>query len=304
MKRKITIGILLAMLTGITIDAIAQNPRPSKKATELDFGIMLGGSNYLGELTQSSIPAMNETNLAGGIIVRYTPSSAISLKAAALYMRLTGDDKNFDSDEFRRRRNLNFRSDVWEFSGHVEWNILGWTQTRTSFPATPYLFAGIGVFRFNPMTQFFYNENIHDPSLSVQNEKWIELQPLSTEAQETTKNNQQKRYPLTQLSIPLGVGYKIQLSDQWTIGAEFGVRKTFTDYIDDISTIYWDNQIVGGAGGYMAVALKDRAPELGLEPFLENTPRGNDNTKDWYMFGGIQVTYRIIGGKVNCFNFE
>jgi hypothetical protein len=54
----------------------------------------------------------------------------------------------------------------------------------------------------------------------------------------------------------------------------------------------------------MAVALKDRAPELGLEPFLENTPRGNDKTKDWYMFGGIQVTYRIIGGKVNCFNFE
>jgi hypothetical protein len=100
------------------------------------------------------------------------------------------------------------------------------------------------------------------------------------------------------------VGYKIQLSDQWTIGAEFGVRKTFTDYIDDVSTKYWDNQIVGGAGGYMAVALKDRAPELGLEPFLENTPRGNDKTKDWYMFGGIQVTYRIIGGKVNCFNFE
>jgi hypothetical protein len=290
-------------LSGFHIDA--QNAKPTKRESALDFGIVLGGSNYMGELSREWYPVPEETNIGGGIMCRFTINEFISLKGTALYMSISGDDKNFASvDLYRKMRNLNFRSDIVEFSGQIEINIPGWYQSPTSYAASPYLFVGLGVFRFNPKTQFKYYPAFHDESLSVHDGKWIELQPLSTEAQETTKNNEQKRYSLTQICIPFGIGYKFQLNDHWTMGFEFGLRKTFTDYLDDISTIYWDDQIVGGAGGYLSNALKDRAPEAGFERFQENLPRGNPGTKDWYMFSGIHITYRILGGKVQCFNFQ
>jgi len=305
MKRNTTflsfmfLGAALLLSTSL----LAQNPRPKKGGTALDFGIYLGGSNYLGELTKTMLPVPGETHLAGGAMVRLNVNSSISLRAAAMYMRISGDDKNFPEDDFRRMRNLSFRSNIYEFSAGAEWNLLGWNQGRNSYAASPYLFASIAVFRFNPQAQFFFRPGIHDASLAPQDGKWIELQPLSTEAQETTKN-QDKRYSLTQISIPMGFGYKFQLNDYWTAGFEFGVRKTFTDYLDDISTIYWDDNIVGGAGGFMSRAMKDRAQEAGFERFEENVQRGNPSTKDWYMFAGINITYRIIGGKVPCFNFQ
>lgn len=284
----------------------AQNPIPSKRETALDFGIFIGGSNYTGELTKSFMPVIGETHLAGGAMIRYNLTPSISLRAVAMYMRISGDDKNFNDDAFRRRRNLNFRSNIFEFSGGFEWNLIGWQQTRTHLASTPYLFGSIGVFKFNPLTQFHYHQGLpnQDPSLSSRDGNWVELQPLSTEAQETTKNNGAKRYSLTQVCIPFGAGYKFQLSDNWTAGIEIGVRKTFTDYLDDISTKYWDPIIVGGAGGYMSKALFDRSYEVGEKPFLEDDSRGNNRTKDWYMFAGINITYRILGGKVPCFNFE
>ena len=53
----------------------------------------------------------------------------------------------------------------------------------------------------------------------------------------------------------------------------------------------------------MAVALKDRSLELGETKFENNDPRGNAKVKDWYLIGGVTVTYRIMGGKQPCFNF-
>jgi hypothetical protein len=126
---------------------------------------------------------------------------------------------------------------------------------------------------------------------------------LGTEGQETTKFNDKRRYSLTQLSVPVGLGAKWQLDDYWAFGFEFGVRKTFTDYLDDVSSIYVDNIIVGGASGPMAVALKDRSMEVGQTPFENGDLRGNSATKDWYVIGGLTLTYRIHGGRQPCFNF-
>ncbi len=275
-----------------------------KKTSSLDFGLYLGGSNYTGELTKDYFPVWATTKLAGGLIVRYNINPYLTFKGTAIYGKIEGSDKNFSSDPYRHRRNLSFKSDIIEFSTQLEWNILGYENTRTSFGWSPYLFTGISVFRFNPKAQFNYIQGIHDPSLQSQNGEWIELQPLGTEGQETTKFNDKRRYSLTQLSIPLGFGSKWQLNEQWAIGVEFGVRKTFTDYLDDISSIYVDDQIVGGASGPMAVALKDRSVELPNETKFENNdPRGNPKTKDWYMIGGITLTYRIMGGRQPCFNF-
>ncbi len=277
-----------------------------KKGSSLDFGLYLGGSNYWGDLTRDYQPLWSKTKLAGGLLCRYNVSPYITFKGSALYGQIQGSDKNYGYDAYRTRRNLSFKSDIVEFSAQIEWNILGYENTRTNYGWSPYLFGGVSVFRFNPKAQFNYISGLHDPSLQSQSGEWIELQPLGTEGQETTKFNDKRRYSLTQISIPLGIGSKWQLDDHWAIGIEFGVRKTFTDYLDDVSSIYVDDQIVGGASGPMAVALKDRSAEVNNDlsvKFNNNDPRGNPKTKDWYLISGVTLTYRILGGRQPCFNF-
>jgi len=274
-----------------------------KKPPSLDFGLYLGGSNYMGDLTKGTMPLWSKTKLAGGLIARYNFSPYVTFKGTAIYGKIEGSDQNYQSDPFRKRRNLSFKSDIVEFSVQAEWNILGYEDTRTTYAWTPYLFGGVSVFRFNPKAQFHYVPGLHDPSLIGQDGDWIELQPLGTEGQETTKFNDKRRYALTQISIPFGVGAKWQLNDHWAFGVEFGMRKTFTDYLDDVSSIYVDNIIVGGASGPMAVAMKDRAAEVGQLPFENGEQRGNSKNKDWYMIGGLTFTYRILGVKTTCFNF-
>ncbi len=274
-----------------------------KKVSSLDFGPYLGGSNYMGEFTDGYMPLWNKTKFAGGLICRYNYGPYLTFKGTAIYGKIEGSDKNFASDAYRGRRNLSFKSDIVEFSVQGEWNIRGYEQTKASYGWSPYLFAGVSVFRFNPKAQFNYQSYMMDASLQAQDGDWIELQPLGTEGQETTKFNDKRRYSLTQLSVPLGVGAKWQLDDYWAFGFEFGVRKTFTDYLDDVSSIYVDNIIVGGASGPMAVALKDRSMEVGQTPFENGDVRGNAATKDWYVIGGLTLTYRIHGGRQPCFNF-
>jgi hypothetical protein len=274
-----------------------------KKVSSLDFGPYLGGSNYMGEFTDGYMPLWNKTKFAGGLICRYNYGPYLTFKGTAIYGKIEGSDKNFSSDPYRSRRNLSFKSDIVEFSVQGEWNIRGYEQTKTSYGWSPYLFAGVSVFRFNPKAQFHYQSYMMDPTLQAQDGDWIELQPLGTEGQETTKFNDKRRYSLTQLSIPVGVGAKWQLDDYWAFGFEFGIRKTFTDYLDDVSSIYVDNIIVGGASGPMAVALKDRSMEVGQTPFENGDARGNSATKDWYVIGGLTLTYRIHGGRQPCFNF-
>jgi hypothetical protein len=274
-----------------------------KKVSSLDFGPYLGGSNYMGEFTDGYVPLMNKTKFAGGLICRYNYGPYLTFKGTAIYGKIEGSDKNFASDPYRSRRNLSFKSDIVEFSVQGEWNIRGYEQTKTSYGWSPYLFTGISVFRFNPKAQFKYQPYMMDASLQAQDGDWIELQPLGTEGQETTKFNDKRRYSLTQISIPVGVGAKWQLDDYWAFGFEFGIRKTFTDYLDDVSSIYVDNIIVGGASGPMAVALKDRSMEVGQAPFENGDARGNSATKDWYVIGGLTLTYRIHGGRQPCFNF-
>lgn len=297
--KKSFIPSLLIILVTLPFMAEAQ-----KKESSLDFGLYLGGSNYMGELTKGVMPLWSKTKLAGGLIARYNYGPYLTFKGTAIFGRIEGSDKNFSDDAYRKRRNLSFKSDIVEFSIQGEWNILGYENTRTSYAWTPYLFAGVSVFRFNPKAQFNYIDGVHDPSLQAQDGDWIELQPLGTEGQETTKFNDKRRYALTQVSIPFGLGAKWQLNDHWAFGIDFGLRKTFTDYLDDVSSIYVDNIIVGGASGPMAIAMKDRSIEIpGEMPFENNELRGNSGTKDWYLIGGLTLTYRILGGRQPCFNF-
>ncbi len=324
---KITLFAIVAMGSVATASAQAKK---KFKGKPIEAGFTMGGSNYFGDLSKTV--AIGETHLMGGLICRFQYNDFLTLRGNAVYGAISGDDKNFKDDVAfthkdaadnpieitRGQRNLNFRSDIVEFSAIGEWNLLGYEESTRTRPYTPFLFAGIGVYKFNPKSQFSYMDGlrdatgalIHNAQLQQFDGQWIELQTLSTEGQETTKFNDRKRYNLTQVSIPLGVGFKQQVDDYWAYGIEFGVRKTFTDYLDDVSLDYVDDQIVGGANGYLAAAMKDRSSELinpntGLpyERFYMGNPRGSMKGSDYYMFLNFTLTRKIMGGKTVCFQF-
>lgn len=309
-----SLKIGFTLLVAFAAFAVASAQPARFRGKPIEVGITLGASNYMGEL--APLVCLKETHPMGGIICRFNYSDFITLRGNAVFGQISGDDKNYADIAERHKRNLNFRSNVVEFSGTIEYNILGYGETQRVNPGSPYLFAGIGVYKFNPMTQFHYDPAIHTVAdygmdLSKYDNKWIELQPLSTEGQETTKYNDRKRYSLTQVCIPIGVGYKKQFAELWAVGLEFGLRKTFTDYLDDISTTYVDPQITGGSNTGLSSALADRTAEL-HDPSLTNdygtaetlgAKRGDASNNDWYMFFNFTLTRKIVGGKQHCFQF-
>ena len=307
MKRLLA-NILICMALLHLGQAQAQQKRLFK-GKPLEVGIMLGASHYIGDLTKGI--DFKETRPAGGIICRFNLTDWVTLRGSAWFGKISGDDKNYDDDKFRRERNLNFKSNIFEFSGTFEWNILGFEETTQARPWSPYLFAGLGVYKYNPKTQFKYLPGVTTPSgnlahpaeLAQYDGQWFELQTLSTEGQESTVFNDRKRYALTQLSMPIGFGIKKQVGEKWTLGIESGIRLTYNDYIDDVSKTYAGDQIVGSNNKIQAAVLADRGIELGLEYKDPKVQRGTSTFPDLYMFTGITLTRKLGGGKTTCFNF-
>ena len=98
-----------------------------------------------------------------------------------------------------------------------------------------------------------------------------------------------------QLGIPIGGGVKYSLSKHWTLGLEFSYRQLFTDYLDDVSSVYADRSIIeDGENGDIAVQLADRSTEVDIIPIgEEGKQRGDSKRKDAFLFSGISLSYSI-----------
>ena len=121
----------------------------------------------------------------------------------------------------------------------------------------------------------------------------VELRSLGTEGQGTSENSK-GYYSLTQLCLPVGVGVKLSLGKVVGLNFEFGIRKSFADYLDDVgSESYADPAVLAAENGPLSAALSNRS----------GTPygnRGNSSTKDWYVFSGMMITFRL-GKPSVCF---
>ena len=111
-------------------------------------------------------------------------------------------------------------------------------KTRNSYV---YFSVGVGVFWFNPKALY--------------GGTWYELQKLGTEGQGLP--NGAKKYSRISISIPMVIGVRFIVGKKMTIGLEYNFRKTFTDYIDDVSTTYYDNNLLKQSNGVVAAALAD-----------------------------------------------
>lgn len=244
-----------------------------------ELGAFVGGAYYIGDLNE--LNHFQNTNLAYGGIYRFNVHSRMSIRANFSYGNLEAYDSEA-TNPVLLNRNLSFKTDFYELGTGVEFNYLPYQTGHTRHSISPYVFAELGIFRINPKTEY--------------NGEWYELQPLGTEGQGTDLSKK-SFYSRTQVCIPVGLGLKVSLARNLSLNLEYGVRKTFTDYIDDVSSSrYIDRAALSEINGPLVADLSNRS--LDQSAFGK---RGNPATKDWYfMFGGM-LTYRL-GPPDRCFN--
>ncbi len=245
-----------------------------------ELGIGVGGTQYSGDLDAPDFSTnLAQTQFAFNLFFKYNLDQRFGLKAS--YLRGTVQASDSNSDQlWQLQRNLSFSSSINEFAALLEINLFKFDpyDDRTSF-VTPYLFGGVALFKFNPTTEYLGQT--------------VSLQPLGTEGQGLPGYDE--KYSLTEFSIPFGGGLKIRLSEKMIIGLEIGARKTFTDYIDDVSTVYADYDILRAGNGELAAALSNRKGEYleNPDPTEAGSARGKSTIKDYYLTGMLNFSYRF-----------
>lgn len=247
----------------------------------------LGGNKGIGKKFIKDLN-LGKTNVAGSIFLSAIYQNAIALRVEATFGQVKSDDavlKKVKASTFGRyERNLSFKSNITEFMVATEIHPLfifnKYDENKVAPRTSPYLLAGVGFFSFNPQAQ--------------SNGTWVNLQPLSTEGQGFAEYPDRTPYKLQQVSIPVGVGAKYELSDKINIRAEFVYRILSTDYLDDVSTTYIDPTLYPnyftGAKLTNAFLLNDRQYEL--DPAHITNPgdqRGNPGNNDAYFSFNIKV---------------
>jgi opacity protein-like surface antigen len=200
-------------------------------AQKIELGAGIGGLNYKGDISPSL--RMRFFRPGGSLFFRFNPNQALSLRAELMMGGIGAADRHSD-DPFLVTRNMSFKTRILEGSAVAEYNFLNFLDRRFAINWSPYVFGGIGYTKFNP-----------------------DIQTSS--------------YKTSGFVLPYGVGIKYQVRRPWNIGLEFGSRKTFTDYLDN----------------------------LGGEPVnKEKLQQGDPSVKDTYYYLRLSVSYTFY--KIVC----
>jgi opacity protein-like surface antigen len=242
---------------------------------QVQVGVFTGIANYQGDLVDQPYQS---PRLAAGLTVGYSFSERLAVRAGLTLAKVDGAD-SLSEKAYLRERNLSFQSRITELSLRGEYSIFNLSNTRWS----PYLFGGLALYHFNPYT-FEGNNDVK-----------VFLKPLSTEGQGWDGDPANKPYSLTQFAIPFGGGVRFALSDNVNLGFEIGIRKLFTDYLDDVSTNYADASELLAQRGPLAVAVAYRG--TGAYP-PKGSQRGGMEQKDWYYFSGFHLSIGLGDGGI------
>ncbi len=240
-----------------------------------ELGLTGGVMYYIGDLNPTRhYPA--HTHIGGGLFYRYNFNQRYAFRLQGLYSKLEAYDSD-SPDSLQQLRNLGFRTSIFEASAVMEINFFKYRGvTKDSRNWTPYIFFGLAYFHMDP-------EGLLDDT-------WYQLQPLGTEGQGTSQGGD--FYSVDNISIPFGVGFKFAITQKIDLGLEWGLRRSYTDYIDDVSGTYVDNDLLTFETGPLTAALAD--PSV-----LRNTglntgrSRGDGQTTDWYQYTGVSVSWLL-----------
>lgn len=180
---------------GIVLAAAPVSSAQLIQRSEIGFG--LGTFNYTGDLVRSYDFAYSQP--AATIFYRSNMSKVISFRASFTAGKLAASDATDPIDPFAAQRNASFDIFLSEVSGVFEYHFLNWRDDIRRLRFTPYVFAGLALFNMSGVT------------------------------------NKADQYSTIQLAVPFGGGMKYVVNPKYYIALEIGIRKTFFDYLDNIS---------------------------------------------------------------------
>lgn len=255
--------LVLMVLIAIAETAVAQSFYAIRKNRSLILVAGAGTATYFGELSNPGDYLDAKPNISAGLQYYLTPN--VSLRSELTWFTLEGSDAKAD-DNSRVRRNLSFKSN------NVELNVTGMVNLFANgdrYYRRPYFnvygFGGVGLLYFNPKAEI--------------NNKWHALQPLQTEG---------VKYSRIAPVIPVGAGVRFKFGPNVNIIFEAGYRKLFTDYLDDVSTVYPTQSSLSSD---LARSLSVRYNQT--PPNIEGLQRGNPDKDDAYMFYTVKLEYYL-----------
>lgn len=286
---RLTILLYLVIVTSAFAQQRSSFSYLKKTKHELRLGVGitqflgdLGGLNKTGTDYSPVDLELNLTKPAFSVAYCYQWHPRFLTSVNFNYAQVAGNDA-LTKDIYRNNRNLNFKSNIFELDARAEVVLFGSTQTkRYNIKKTGQRkkkqhqllgFVGIGAFYFNPKGRPPVTGN------------WEELHSLHTEGQGLP--NGPKQYKRVALCLPMGLYYRLVINNKWSIGAELCYYKTFTDYIDDVSTSYYSPQALKQNYGDLSAQMAD--PSLGniagaTAPNADGTgAQRGDKQKDNYM---------------------
>lgn len=210
-------------------------------AQMFEIGGFVGGSNYIGDVGSSWYIRPNEVAVGG--VFKWNVSERYAYRASATFTKLHGTDKKADT-RGRFRRGLEFSNQVFEGALGMEFNFWEFDLSPFSRSVTPYIYGGGAVLVY---------DDLHYENLNSGNETAVKAGKKTT------------------FAIPMALGVKAKINTRFVLGAEVGVRYTFTDNLD---------------GSYPS---DDKYMKF-----------GNVLSDDWYVFSGITLTYTF--GKESCYS--
>jgi OmpA-OmpF porin, OOP family len=226
-----TFLFLLILLTNIL----------SSKAQNIEAGLFLGTSFYHGDIEVTPKYVFQQIRPAYGVYGKYFFNTSWAVRGQFFRGTLFADEKRFPASVYRQARGFSFESPISELSIQAEWHALkldrGFSIDNEDPFISLYAFGGIGGAFFDPTTNYNLPNQFFD-NVSIDKDTIV------------SKNT---------LSLLAGAGVQLKLTDNWYLGGEFGVRKTFSDYIDKVSRL------------------------------------GGPRVKDYYFFAGLTIGYRFGG---------
>jgi len=264
---------LLLITLCLSILSINSFSQDGSKGTYIGF--ILGKMNYQGDLNPNSF-TFSHSKATTGINIRQSLNRWISFKGGFAIGQIDAAD-HYNRD-YLKTRNLSFKTTVKEISIGLEASLLDLSTKRF----TPYLFGDLVLYHFNPWAYDMSGNKVF-------------LQPLSTEGQGLSQFPEQKPYKLTQIALGFGFGLRYAINENMNIGVELLQRKTFTDHLDDVSSIYVDQNVLLQAKGAKAVEMAYRGDEItGGPPYPSHgAQRGTPSEMDWYYFFGINFEIKF-----------
>ena len=272
---------LRAAAAAALLVAVAVAPgTPLRAQAGWEAGLHVGAGHYFGDLNTDF--SLNDPGINLAAVARYNFSNRWSTRLMASYMRVAASDAD-SPNNYERARNLHFRSDVLDLGLGMEFNFLRYDHGSRDDFWTPYVFASFMVSQFDPQAEL--------------DGQWVDLRDFGTEGQFLGEE-----YYTTALGLTYGIGVKLDLTYEWSLNFELNARQLFSDYLDDVSTVYPDAEDLRDIRGEDAVRLSD--PSILIEGVNDQTLgetgrlRGNPSDRDQY--AGLTVGLVYYFGDLRC----